>query len=331
MNITRLKKRMGVVVTLLLTLGSSEVNASDTAGSLKRVAFVGDSITCGVGVKNREESRYSAVVTRLLKAGHPELTEVNLGRSGQALSQRRDDYYKEVLSSDPGAVVIQWGVNDQYWGFSTAEFLRKYEALVSGLRKARPEMPIVTTTLIADFRWLENFDQWIARANVGIQEIAVRYGCKVAYAHEALGHSREYYVDDIHPNEAGAELMARAIVAAFSEPAQDAGKFDLKFDTVSEARLQKYVFIPEWDETSEDMITITDVTHSGMTMETSVPVSVRTSRGYTRNTAYNMVLKNGAGEMISTQEVKSDWAGALQFKVTPVDGVDLLRVSIDKR
>ena len=124
--------------------------------------------------------------------------------------------------------------------------------------------------------------------------------------------------------------MAKRIVAAFSEPAQDAGKFDLKFDTVREARIQKYVFIPEWDEATEAMITITDVTHSGMTLLASVPVAVRTPPMYKRNAAYNMALKNGAGEVISTQALKSDWAGALQFKITPVQGMDDLSVSIDK-
>lgn len=319
-----------LVVTLLFVPGLFEGKAADATSNLKQVAFLGDSITCGVGVKKMKESRYSTVATRLLRAKHPDVSELNLGVSANALCQKPDNYYKGILRKNPSAVVIQWGVNDQYWGYSTAEFLKKYEVLVSGLRKARPKMPIITTTLIADFRYPENFDQWIARANVGIQAIAVRYECKVAYTHEALGHSRKYYKDTIHPNEAGAELMAKSIVAAFSEPAQDPAKFDLKFDTVSEARIQRYAFIPEWSKADDTMISIKDVTRSGLTIEANVPVLVRTPPLYTRNIAYKITMKDRMGKVISTQKVKSDWAGALRFKVTPVKGHDALSVSIDK-
>ena len=60
-----------------------EKKASDSA--ITRIAFLGDSITEGVGVKEKARDRYASVATRLLAGKHPGITEINLGKSGRAL------------------------------------------------------------------------------------------------------------------------------------------------------------------------------------------------------------------------------------------------------
>ena len=104
-----------------------------------------------------------------------------------------------MLSQNPGAGVFQWGVNDQYWGLSVTEFASQYEQRVSTLRVAKPQMPIVVTTPIADFRWQENQDAWISQAGVAIQEIAMRRRCRVADAHRALDHRKSFYPENGSP------------------------------------------------------------------------------------------------------------------------------------
>jgi lysophospholipase L1-like esterase len=283
--------------------------------TLGRVAYLGDSITCGVGVRDREANRYSAVATGLLKAKDTNVVEVNLGRSGHALCQQAANYPQQVLNAKPDSVVIQWGVNEQFWGFSVAEFTVRYDTLVRELRKAKPAMPIVVMTLIADFRWEENFDAWIAQANVALQEIAVKYKCHVAYAHRAVGHDKGNYADIIHPNEKGAALMAESVRAAFESEAQTSVCFDLSFDHVAEARVQAYVFIPEWGEPQEGWVNITDVTRTGMTMETDVPVKIRTPATYGKDKTYAVTIKDSAGNVIVEQKVNTGWSGMLNFEV----------------
>ena len=156
-----------VLASLFLSLSCFAADGTAPPEPISRIAFLGDSITAGVGVKTPKTDRYSTVATRLLQQRYPGITEINLGRSGQALCQQKPDYAEaEVLSQNPDAVVIQWGVNDQYWGYSVTEFTAKYEHLVSALRRAKPKMPIVLTTPVADFRWPENQDVWIGQAAV---------------------------------------------------------------------------------------------------------------------------------------------------------------------
>ncbi len=306
-----------VLLALLACPGMSEPQTPSAKAPLTvgRVAYLGDSITCGVGVRDRGANRYSAVATRLLRTKDPNAVEVNLGRSGHALCQQDVDYAKQVLAAKPDSVVIQWGVNDQFWGFSVTEFVVRYDALVNQLRKAKPAMPIVVMTLIADFRWKENFDEWIAQANVAIQEIAVKYNCHVAYAHKAVGHDKGNYADIIHPNEKGAALMADSIRSALESETQASACFDLSFDHLAEARVQAYVFIPEWGETREGWVRMTDVTRSGMTVDTDVPVKIRTPAMYGKEKTYTVTTKDHVGEVIVEQKINTDWSGMLKFKV----------------
>jgi lysophospholipase L1-like esterase len=111
---------LGFLLLVVFTAGAVAEHA--TIPTLRRLVFVGDSITCGVGVKNRNAERYSAVVTRLLQKKYPGIQEINLGKSGQALCQQPENYAESILAQKPDAVVIQWGVNDHYWGFSDALF-----------------------------------------------------------------------------------------------------------------------------------------------------------------------------------------------------------------
>jgi hypothetical protein len=189
-------------------------------------------------------------------------------------------------------------------------------------------MPIVLATLVADFRYPDNFDEWIAQANIGIQEIAAKYRCRVAYVHEALGHDRKHYNDAVHPNDAGARLMGRAVHRAFTAAAMAPGAFDLKFDTVDEARIQNYVFIPDWETGKEGMIAIFGVTKSGLTVKSGVPLKVRTPTLYQKLTMYEITIRDQNGKKLSRREVKSSWLGMIQFTVDPEAAAGPLSVEI---
>ena len=217
--------------------------------AITRIAFLGDSITTGVGVKIPAKERYATVTTCLLASKYSSITEINLGQSGRSLCQQNADYSASVLKQNPDALVIQWGVNDHYWGFSVAEFVARYDALVAALRTAKPQLPIVVMTLIADFRWAENQDAWIGEANIALQEIAVRYRCHLADTHRALDHQKTFYADSIHPNTAGAEVMAKTIVAALEAPPLSPDKSGVVVDNltsnVSFPKMQSFTFDPK--------------------------------------------------------------------------------------
>ena len=110
------------------------------------------------------------------------------------------------------------------------------------MRKARPNMPIVLTTLVADFRYGEIEDTWLCEANVAIQEIAVKYGCALADIHRAIDHQKTLYQGEIHPNDDGATVMAETIYRAMHAPITDTRNLRVTFDQGSEMRFMHMCF-----------------------------------------------------------------------------------------
>ena len=319
---------MQKLTSFLLTFTALTLSAQNEAPSLGKILFIGDSITAGVGVKDRANNRYSTVTTRILKEKYPDAVEVNLAQSGRALCQQDPGYAESLLKREPDAVVIQWGVNDQFWGFSVAEFVAKYDHLVKTLRAAKPEMPIVLTTLVADFRWPDNLDLWIGRANVAIQEIAARYKCRVAYIHRAIDHDKQYYADIIHPNAAGAEIMAKAIVAAFEESPMSKEKPSLQFDQGQEVRFLRYVFSTHREGIEPKWTKVTQLSKNGMRIESEIPVSIRTPSHYKNGTTYRITIRNKCGKEIQSLEQKSSWHRMLEFMVEPEEVYSPLDIEI---
>jgi len=253
---------------------------------------------------------------------------VNLGRSGDALCRQKPDYPERVLAENPDAVVIQWGVNDQYWGYSVAQFAIAYEKLVAALRSARPRMPIVLTTLVADFRYKECFDRWIGQANVMIQETAARHGCRVAYIHKAIGHDRKpYYADTIHPNDAGAKVMAQAICEAFQRPPLSKKHLQVLFDQGEEVRFLQYVLIPDREDQDPHWISVTDISRDGMTVVTELPMTVRTAPIYPKG-SYLIEVKDALGEVLLSKKSAITWQKILSFRLAPGSRKQPLAVSI---
>ncbi len=310
-----------LVLTVLLVTHSAfsfaqtpETNASTAA--ITRIVFLGDSITAGVGVQDCAKERYSTVATRLLAGKHPGITEINLGQSGRALCQQEAGYSESVLKQNPDAVVIQWGVNDQYWGFSVAEFAARYDALVAALRAAKPQMPIVVMTLVADFRWADNQDAWIGEANVALQEIAARYRCHLADMHRALDHQKKFYADLIHPNTAGAEVMARTILASLDAPPLSPENADVSFDQGTEVRFLQNVFLPKREGTEPQWVHVSDINSKGMIIDSRIPITIRTAAIYQAGN-YHIVIHDKSGAVVDTIASNVNWTRMQRFNFDP--------------
>jgi lysophospholipase L1-like esterase len=317
-----------VLASLFLSLSCFAADGTAPPEPISRIAFLGDSITAGVGVKTPKTDRYSTVATRLLQQRYPGITEINLGRSGQALCQQKPDYAEaEVLSQNPDAVVIQWGVNDQYWGYSVTEFTAKYEDLVSALRRAKPKMPIVLTTPVADFRWPENQDAWIGQAAVAIQEIAARHRCHLADTHHALDHRKAFYADAIHPNNAGAEAMARSIAEALSAEPLSPENARIRFDQGAEVRFLQNVFLPEREGIDPRWILVSEISQTGMLVDATIPMTIRTAPLYAKGD-YRIEVRSKTGAVIETLNTTAAWSRMLIFKFTPKGGEGPFRIEI---
>lgn len=312
-----------------LIIGTGTALLCVASGAQRRIVFIGDSITHGVGASS-PEARYSSQLVRLLTRDGQAAVEVNLGRSGQALCQQGRGHLTEILDAEPDMVVVQWGLNDHYWGYSLAQFALAYEALVAGLREADPDLPIVLTTLIMDFRYPDTSERWIGPANVAIQEIAARRKCHVAYLHKALDHNQEEFCDDVvHPNDAGALAMAEAITEAILSPPLSNENARVRFDGPGETRFLQYVFLPEGDD-GPAWVEVSDIRREGMALETAVPVRIRTAPIYAEG-AYGVTVTDAQGETVSAVDIEITWERALQFRVDPGDSPQPLRVHVEPK
>ena len=137
--------------TLLLAL--SYILSFAQSDDVIRVACVGNSITYGYGIADREHDSYPAQLQALLGEGY----EVgNFGRSGATLLYRGHRPYVEMpefrqaMDFRGDIVVMHLGINDtdpRDWPNYGDDFVRDYGALIDSFRVANPKARIVIARL----------------------------------------------------------------------------------------------------------------------------------------------------------------------------------------
>ena len=203
---------------------------AEAPGGTIRVACVGDSITYGSGVAEREKNCYPAVLGQLLGAGY----EVkNFGVSGATLLKNGDKpYWKQgafqaATDFAPQIVVIKLGTNDtkpQNWK-RKEEFAGDLAAMVEQFA-GLPSKPKVWLCLPVP----------VHRANFGInapgldeamaliRQVAAEKKTGLIDLHAALLPHPELFKDGIHPNAEGAALIAKAVNEALAAKVGSAPK-----------------------------------------------------------------------------------------------------------
>ena len=186
-----------------------------------RVACVGDSITFGAGIKDRKNDNYPVVLGRSLG----ERFEVrNFGVSGATLLKDGDFSYwktpafKAATEFDPHVVVIKLGTNDtkpQNWKHAD-EYTADYEAMIDHFAAlpAKPKIWLCSPAPVYQTRWGISEKSVVEGVIPKVQALARRKGLPVIDLYAVLSDKPEMFPDKIHPNAAGAKLMAEAVEAA---------------------------------------------------------------------------------------------------------------------
>jgi len=190
-------------------------------GETIRVACVGDSITYGSAIKDRMNNNYPVALGRSLG----ERFEVrNFGVSGATLLKKGDFSYWErpefraATQFNPHVVVIKLGTNDtkpQNWKHAD-NYTADYEAMIDHFAAlpAKPKIWLCSPAPVYQTRWGINEKSVVEGVIPNVRALAKRKGLPVIDLYTALSDKPEMFPDKIHPNAAGAKVMAETVEAA---------------------------------------------------------------------------------------------------------------------
>ena len=118
-----------------------------------KVACIGNSITYGTLVEDRETMSYPAQLGRMLGDGY----EIgNFGRPGATLLKKGHNPYmkspewRDALAFKPDIAIVHLGVNDtdpRNWPYHGDEFVTDYVSLIDSLRAVNPDVRIIIARL----------------------------------------------------------------------------------------------------------------------------------------------------------------------------------------
>src|SRR3954471_24441323 len=187
-----------------------------------RVACVGDSITAGSGLKNKGVEAYPSQLDNMLGDGW---AVTNFGVSGATMLNKGDrpytkqKAYQAALESEPDVVVIMLGTNDskpQNWRYKD-EFAADAKALIASFAAlpSKPRVYIAHPVPVA--RELYGIsDPPVKEEQPWIDAVARETGATVIDLYTPLADKPECFPDGVHPNAAGASIMAKVVAKALT-------------------------------------------------------------------------------------------------------------------
>jgi lysophospholipase L1-like esterase len=214
---------IGCMVLSLAATARDVAAADGQSDEPVKVACVGDSITAGSGIKNRD-NYYPAVLQNMLGQGH----EVrNFGVSGATLLEKgnkpyiKQRAYRQALKWRPDVVVIMLGTNDtkkRNWEKHHQHYVADYRALISSFQGANPQAEIHVVLPVPAFPTGFGIRNNVIREEVlpRARQAAELERANLINLYEPFKDKADLFPDRVHPNAEGAKLMAKHIYNAIS-------------------------------------------------------------------------------------------------------------------
>lgn len=202
---------------LLLVLVAIGANAKDKI----KVACVGNSVTYGYGIADREHCSYPAQLQQMLGEDYDVR---NFGRSSATLTNRspmayiKQPEYREAIDFKADLVVIHLGLNDtdpRWWPNYSEEFIPEYRALIDSFRVANPKARIWVCLLTPighqHHRFQSGTRDWHLQVTEAIRKVALGAGVGLIDLFTPLSCRPDLFPDALHPNAEGAGILARTV------------------------------------------------------------------------------------------------------------------------
>jgi len=212
------------ILSLLFTILNGCQTQLDplTSKTSKKVVCIGNSITYGAGISNREAHSYPAVLGQML--GEDYIVR-NFGISGCTMLNKGDnpymnqEAYRSVLQYQPDIVIIKLGTNDskpQNWAHKQ-EFKQDMITMINSFKQIESHPSIYVCYPAKVY----SLDQWginddIIRNEIipVITEAANECNVKIINIYAATENMSQNFPDNVHPNEAGARVIATEVYSS---------------------------------------------------------------------------------------------------------------------
>lgn len=219
------QKTVSILLMALFCLTTLQLPAAakrkKVAAEPVRVACMGNSITYGTGIADREHFSYPVQLQQMLGNGY---VVGNFGKPGATLLYKghrpyvEQPEFKEALRFKGDIAVIHLGINDtdpRNWPNYRDEFVKDYLSIMDSLRAANPKVRFILArmTPIADRhpRFQSGTKQWHDEIQTAIETVARISGAELIDFHEPLYPYPNLLPDAIHPNPEGAGILAKTV------------------------------------------------------------------------------------------------------------------------
>jgi len=229
-----------------------------------RIACVGNSVTFGAGIENRDVNSYPAQLQKILGENY---VVGNFGKSGATLLTKghrpyiKQKEFQEALKFSPQIVIIHLGLNDtdpRNWPNYRDDFVSDFSALIDSFRMlpTKPKVWICKMTPIfhGHPRFKSGTRDWFWQIQKKIEVVANGKNTELIDLHTPLYSRPDLFPDNLHPNKEGALILAKTV---YSEITGDFGGLQISDVFNSNMVLQRGVTIPVYgNANSGDKITI---------------------------------------------------------------------------
>lgn len=183
-----------------------------------RVACIGNSITVGGGIQDREHDSYPAQLQKILGQTY----EVhNFGVSARTLLFKGDHpyveekAYQESLLLKPNIVIIELGTNDSKphnWKYGN-DLEMNLITLVNSYKELDSKTEIYLCRPLPAFEIRYGINEIVLQKEIYpiMKNVAKRLKCKIIDLYTPLSKKEYLFPDKIHPNIEGAKIIAETV------------------------------------------------------------------------------------------------------------------------
>ncbi|MDY7393986.1 GDSL-type esterase/lipase family protein [Aureibaculum sp. 2210JD6-5] len=209
-----------ILLLLLITF-----SLDSTAQEPIKIACIGNSITYGSGVVNREKNAYPAQLQELL--GDKYIVK-NYGVSGRTLLKKGDhpywetEAYKKALEFKPDVVFIKLGTNDSKLQnrIHLDEFENNYTELINSFKKKNGDTRIVLLLPVPAFTKdsMRIWDPVIKNKIIPMtQSVAFKANVEIIDLYQLFIDKEHLIPDGVHPSSLGQSVIARRLFGVIKQ------------------------------------------------------------------------------------------------------------------